>query len=218
MRINLIARAASAQARRERTRQRLLDAAMQVIAQKGAESTSVEDLVAAAGVARGTFYNYFPTVDDLVHALNTHLAEALLAGLDAVLLATSEPRLRLAAMAHYILVLVRTDAAIGWVMLRLAGSKSPRQPVLEARFDAIYNEGAERGLFRACDLTAARALAFGAARMAQRDILVGDASPEHGRKVVALMLAAFGVAPEDADRISREAEQLAEGTLGAGAP
>jgi len=50
---------------REQTTQRLLDAALKVIARKGLEGTSVEDIAAAAGYSRGAFYSNFSTKDDL---------------------------------------------------------------------------------------------------------------------------------------------------------
>jgi hypothetical protein len=69
--VNLVARAATAQRRRDQTRERLIDAAETVVAEKGVETASIEDFVRAAGVSRGTFYNYFPTATDIVHAMNT---------------------------------------------------------------------------------------------------------------------------------------------------
>lgn len=50
---------------RERTRQRLLDAAVTSIATKGLTATSVEDIVAKAGYTRGAFYANFSSKSDL---------------------------------------------------------------------------------------------------------------------------------------------------------
>lgn len=48
------------------TRRRgLLDAAIRVFAKKGYSATSVGDIIGAAGVARGTFYLYFPAKKDI---------------------------------------------------------------------------------------------------------------------------------------------------------
>jgi len=49
--------------RRERMRPRLLASAMRLIAEKGAASTSIDDVISAAEVSRGTSYNYFPSPD-----------------------------------------------------------------------------------------------------------------------------------------------------------
>jgi AcrR family transcriptional regulator len=50
---------------REQTMQRLLDAAQKVIAKKGLEGASVEDIAAAAGYSRGAFYSNFGSKSDL---------------------------------------------------------------------------------------------------------------------------------------------------------
>lgn len=50
---------------REQTTQRLLDAAAKVIARKGLDATSVEDIAETAGYSRGAFYSNFCSKEDL---------------------------------------------------------------------------------------------------------------------------------------------------------
>jgi len=50
---------------RDQTRQRLLDAAQPLIAEKGLVATSVEDIADAAGYTRGAFYSNFGSKNDL---------------------------------------------------------------------------------------------------------------------------------------------------------
>jgi AcrR family transcriptional regulator len=50
---------------REQTTQRLLDAAQKLIARKGFDAASVENIAAAAGYSRGAFYSNFESKDDL---------------------------------------------------------------------------------------------------------------------------------------------------------
>jgi AcrR family transcriptional regulator len=50
---------------REQTRQRLLDAAQKLIARKGLDAASVENIAGAAGYSRGAFYSNFKSKDDL---------------------------------------------------------------------------------------------------------------------------------------------------------
>jgi hypothetical protein len=63
----------------------------------------------------------------------------------------------------------------------------------------------ERGRFRACDPDAARNLLFGAARLAQSEILVGRAQADHVVDLVALILAAYGLDGDEAAQVSRAA-------------
>lgn len=54
---------------REQRRKQILDAALEVFAEKGYHGTAVSDLVKAAGVARGTFYLYFDAKEVIFHEL-----------------------------------------------------------------------------------------------------------------------------------------------------
>ncbi len=65
-----IALASRPLSRRERhsaaVRQRLFDAAMRLFAERGFTETTVEDITNAADVGKGTFFNYFPSKEELL--------------------------------------------------------------------------------------------------------------------------------------------------------
>jgi AcrR family transcriptional regulator len=73
-------RIARAQRQRESRRAALLQVARRIFSQKGYHSTSIDDLIEAAGVARGTFYLYFES--------KRAIFEELLDGLFATLAST----------------------------------------------------------------------------------------------------------------------------------
>jgi AcrR family transcriptional regulator len=56
-------------ARREATRQRVLDAAREVFAERGVIGGTVEDICDRAGFTRGAFYSNFADKDDVLQAL-----------------------------------------------------------------------------------------------------------------------------------------------------
>lgn len=72
-------------AHEEATRQRILEAASQVFADKGFHDASIQDVVRASGLSVGAIYTYFRSKDDLVRAscltMIADTADALLAGL-----------------------------------------------------------------------------------------------------------------------------------------
>lgn len=51
------------------TRTRLLDAAQELVLQKGFAATTVEEVIAAAGSSKGAFFHHFASKDDLGRAL-----------------------------------------------------------------------------------------------------------------------------------------------------
>jgi TetR/AcrR family transcriptional regulator, transcriptional repressor for nem operon len=53
---------------------RILDAALRVIRGKGYEATTVDDLCAAAGLTKGSFFHHFKSKEDLAVAAAAHFA------------------------------------------------------------------------------------------------------------------------------------------------
>ncbi len=74
--------------RREATRERVLDAALAVFAERGVIGASVEDICERAGFTRGAFYSNFEGKADLVDALVAREHARVIAYLDANLALT----------------------------------------------------------------------------------------------------------------------------------
>ena len=69
---------------RDVRRRELLQAAVGVFAEKGIASASVDDIVRAAGVAKGTFYLYFATKDDAINAVAEWMVETVAERIQAI--------------------------------------------------------------------------------------------------------------------------------------
>ena len=65
------------------TKQRLFDAALRLVGERGAAGVTVEQIAVKAGVAKGTVYYNFGSKDGLVDALLKHGVELLAAELNA---------------------------------------------------------------------------------------------------------------------------------------
>ncbi len=83
--------AAATTRRNPRRRDDLVDAALLAFASKGVAGTSVDDIVRAAGVAKGTFYLYFETRDDIVTAVAERLVDGVGRAMDDALAARGRP-------------------------------------------------------------------------------------------------------------------------------
>jgi AcrR family transcriptional regulator len=73
-----------------RTRE-ILAAARSLLEQRGPEAMTMEEIAAAAGVAKGTVYLYFQSKDDLIQALIARVGENILQDLEASLVAPGTP-------------------------------------------------------------------------------------------------------------------------------
>ena len=67
-----------------RTRE-ILAAARRLMQSRGVEAVTVEEIAAAAGVAKGTVYLYFQGKEDLIQALMTQVGENLIQDLETLL-------------------------------------------------------------------------------------------------------------------------------------
>src|SRR5215471_11112282 len=63
--------------RRNETKERLFRTALKLFAKKGYVNTRVDEITAAADVAKGTFFNYFPTKEHLLFALSERQQEVI---------------------------------------------------------------------------------------------------------------------------------------------
>jgi AcrR family transcriptional regulator len=70
------------------TKERILDAAVDVFARKGYHGAGVEDIVAAAGASKGAFYHYFASKQAIFLTLMETLAAAVEQGVESAI--TSE--------------------------------------------------------------------------------------------------------------------------------
>lgn len=104
--------------RREKTRAKLLEAALLVFAQKGAQAV-IEDVIAHAGMARGSFYNYFRTNEELLEAVANEINEELLRAIDPVVVQCEDAAERIACGIRLLLHAVRRFPLYGAFMARL---------------------------------------------------------------------------------------------------
>jgi AcrR family transcriptional regulator len=145
---------------RMQTRRRLLDAALPGFSRQGFEAVTVEQICVAAGLAKGTFYNYFPSKRDLLFDLIAEIGALHVALIRTHVLAyvTPEERLRAFYRAGFNYVQENLEAA----RLALSTLNSPDHeinlclykaylPLFELVASEIIAPGVQSGLFRPCD-------------------------------------------------------------------
>lgn len=179
--------------RRDQTRKKLLAAAMGVFAEKGADSPQIEDFIAAAGVARGTFYNYFKTTSELLSAVTSDLSDEVFTAIEAVVERIPDPLERMAS-ACLLYMHAGTNVRNLGAFLARTGSRSEALGKLVDVYLPRDLELARKA--REVDypsIRAARDLMVACNNQAIQTVHAGDAGPEHLRHVLLLTLRAIGV-------------------------
>lgn len=123
VKIDLARRAEIGRERRARTRAQILEAAAKLLAEQPVAAITVDSVVAAAGVAKGTFYYHFQSMDDLAAAVGAELAASLDELLAPILRDIQDPVERLSFA--FVKFLERAIADPVWTRLVLQGAQSP---------------------------------------------------------------------------------------------
>jgi AcrR family transcriptional regulator len=111
-----------------RTRE-ILAAARSLLEQRGPEAMTMEEIAAAAGVAKGTVYLYFQSKDDLIQALLTQVGENILQDVEASLEAPGTPSEKLIRMVSVLLEYLNRERLLFPIYARelLRGKHAPRE-------------------------------------------------------------------------------------------
>jgi TetR/AcrR family transcriptional repressor of nem operon len=145
-----------------RTRE-ILTAARQLLDQHGLEAMTMEEIAAAAGVAKGTLYLYFQSKDDLIQALFTIVGENILKDLEATLQAPGAPPEKLNRIITVLLEYLNRERVLFPIYARelLRGRQESREGFwrhyheLEERFVTLvtdlFTEGIAAGQFIAAN-------------------------------------------------------------------
>jgi AcrR family transcriptional regulator len=187
--------------RREKTRQKLIAAAARVIATGGDKNATIDDFIQAAGVARGTFYNYFPTREDLLEALWTQVGKDPFLEIRDACAAVSDPAERLIAQAWHILMRSGEDQVWGWLVFALSGNTETVNADLRAYPAPDLEAGLKAGRLHYDNLDAARDLVVGTVRAGMKTQLAGQGSAAYARGLCKMILLALAVPPAEAERV-----------------
>jgi AcrR family transcriptional regulator len=116
--------------RGEETRRQIIEAAIDCLTRLGYAGTSIEAVMARAGLSRGSVLNQFPTRIDLMIATSEAAMQAMIDDTRARMDAVVDPARRYRAMC---------DAT--WETLKLPASAAVSEVLLAARWDAALASG-----------------------------------------------------------------------------
>lgn len=190
--------------RREKTRSRLVQSAIPVFVEKGVEASVIDDVIAAAGVSRGTFYNYFQNNRELLLAVNQQLGDELFLNIEKAVAGLPDPAQRVATGVGLLIQIARENPLLAsfFAQVGLEAASPTRRSY--RYFGAQIQQGIDRGRFLGCPLDIALDLLGGATLFAVLRISRGEVGDTHGPTVAATILRGLGLNPiEAADLAAR---------------
>jgi AcrR family transcriptional regulator len=189
--------------KRERTRRQLIAAGFEVLAERG-EAMTATDVVTAAAVSNGTFYNHFTDRDDFVRAL-AHAAVVGIAESSAAETEGEDPVWRFALATARVLQAAVANPVVGRVVLRLAELPSPPHEEVQQHLRADLDEGLSSGRFRYGADGVTLDLVTGTILATLRRISLGRGGADPVAPVVERLLLSLGLGRREAGMLARRA-------------
>ncbi len=195
--IDLARRAEIGREKRARTRAQILEAGTMLLAERPPEALTVDAVVEAAGVAKGTFYYHFLSVEELVAAVGAQLVESF----DELL--TSSRLERLGSRRAPVLRLHEApgegDRGPLWARLVVRGAQIVTAPGRGIRTDlrADLVEAIAQGRLAVQDAELATDIVIGIWLQVVHGSLERRAAPDLGHQALDAVLRALGAADSD---------------------
>jgi AcrR family transcriptional regulator len=188
--------------RRERMRARLLASAMRLVAEKGPAATSIDDVISAAEVSRGTFYKYFPSPDALVRELAIDIANELIGMAEPVVRSYADPAERVSSGMRLVCRLAIDHPLAATFLVRL-GWPDARGPNMLLDFvERDLTEGIRQGRFTRMPIALALNIVTGAVLGATHRMLEPGCESDFAEQSTAAALRGLGLDAKSAERIA----------------
>ena len=192
--IDLARRAEIGRERRARTRSQIVEAGAALFAERPITAVTVDKVVEAAGVAKGTFYYHFQNMEELAAAVGAKLADSFDELLTPAMREMGDPIARLSFAFTKFLDKAISDPA--WARLVVQSSQSPAEfgPGIRAHLKADIAEAIADGRVSIQDVEVAADIVIGIWLQITRGTLERRPATNLADQALAAVLRALGVA------------------------
>lgn len=191
--------------KRERTRRRLLHAGLASLAERGPAGVSAGGIATAAGVATGTFYNHFSTVDEFLDAIAQQVGRGIEIGQATLAEIEHDPATRVAIGVLQLLRMADTDPTSASTFVKLVGAR----PEFRARVRTIVSsaivDGVNAERFDVEIGNASTNAVLGATLQSMRSLILGETTHAEAAGVARLVLRLLGVEAREVETILNKA-------------
>ncbi|MEO0600269.1 MAG: TetR/AcrR family transcriptional regulator [Myxococcota bacterium] len=187
--------------KRDRTRDRLLVAAQELLLDKPASEISIREITERAGVVHATFYNYYRTTGAAFEAVNLLLLAAYGHVIERTLVDITDPAERVAASSRQTMRILSHRPGLAKLLFDSGMSATPVLEGLRVRIGEDIGRGIEAGRFEVDDLDLVVSAAAGLGLGVAIDVYEGRLSGKTAEGVAALILGMLGVPHDEASSI-----------------
>lgn len=157
--------------RRTANRTALLQAAEELFGARPFAAVSVDDIVARAGVAKGTFYNHFADKEDLAANLALAIRHAVRDRIGAIKTQIADPAMHLAIAVTLFLDLALVQPNRALILVNLLTGATDTAASMNSPLRATLEAGQEQGRFRIDNVEIALLAVLGIVSVAIRSIV-----------------------------------------------
>ncbi len=159
--------------RRARTRQALIDAARDLIAENGVGGLRVGEITERADVALGSFYNHFDSKDEVVEAIVAETIGSIATALTPLIESLEDPAEAVSVSNRLFVRLAYDDPPLARLLVNLDRAEARFETMVLPQAQAALERGIAAGRFQMADAAVVLAVAAGGALAVIRGILEG---------------------------------------------
>ena len=193
--IDLARRAEIGREKRARTRAQIVEAGAMLLAERPLEALTVDAVVEAAGVAKGTFYYHFQSMEELAAAVGEKLGESFDELLAPARLGLRDPIARLSFAFTQFLEKAIADPV--WARLVVQSAQAPTEFArsVRAHLKTDLSEARAQGRLTVQDVELAADIVLGIWLQVTRGTLHRRAAPDLIGRALDAVLRALGASP-----------------------
>jgi AcrR family transcriptional regulator len=206
--------------RRERMRRRLFESALHLVAGKGPAATSIDDIIEAAEVSRGTFYKYFDAPQALFDTLALEVVNEIIRMAEPAVVQFDDPAQRVAAGMRLSIHLAMSNRPVAGFLVGLGWPEMGGGEVLLDFVQRDLRKGLRQQRFVDMPMRLALNVVAMTVLGSVHAMLAPRCPRDFAEQAVAGALRALGLNAKEAARVARldlpAPEPLVDGLLGPG--
>lgn len=183
-------------------RRRLIESAMIVFGHKGIGATVIPEVVAAAEVSQGSFYNYFRSNEELLAAVSEELNNDMVRLIETVVGDIDDPALRVATALRSYLHLARSYRVVARFLSATGLSLTDKKSAAFEYLPPDLKEGQQRGYFDTAASGVAVDVVIGATLIAVHRIAKGRTAKDYPEQITMAILRSLGTTAAAATRLT----------------